>query len=118
MSNLLRNLTNKSNHLPRNFFQSFMTLIVLLAVGTVFYAEVEGWSYFDAFYFTVITITTVGYGDLYPTTPLSKVFTIILIFMGVGLVLYVINAFTKSFRLSRERRLNKLEKLINKLKKL
>lgn len=59
-------------------------LISLLVGGTIFYSSVEGWSAFDALYFSVITLATVGYGDMHPTTTLSKAFTIVYIFLGVG----------------------------------
>jgi len=39
----------------------------------------------DSFYFTVVTLATVGYGDLSPTTPASKIFTVIYIFLGVSI---------------------------------
>jgi len=63
----------------------------ILGVGTVFYRIVEGWSWLDAFYFSVITLTTVGYGDLHPTRPSSKIFTVFFIFVGVGLILAFLN---------------------------
>jgi voltage-gated potassium channel len=45
----------------------------------------------DAFYFSVITLTTVGYGDLSPTTPISKIFTVIYILLGISILLAFIN---------------------------
>ena len=58
----------------------------LLAVGTVAYAILEGWSLLDSLYFSVVTLATVGYGDLHPTTDLAKVFTIGYILTGIGIV--------------------------------
>ncbi|GIK84152.1 MAG: hypothetical protein BroJett025_07740 [Patescibacteria group bacterium] len=86
---------------------------MLLTAGTFFYATEEGWSYFDSFYFTFVTITTVGYGDFHPTTVLSKTFTIFLIFMGVGLGLYVITSFSESFRSGRGKRMKRLKSLLD-----
>ena len=52
-----------------------LVLVGLLVSGTIFYSTVEGWGLLDSLYFSVSTLATVGYGDLHPTTPLSKVFT-------------------------------------------
>lgn len=63
-----------------------MTVLVVLGTGTVYYHQAEGWSWVDALYFTVVTLTTIGYGDLHPTTPASKIFTIFFIFVGLGII--------------------------------
>ena len=55
--------------------------------GTVFFHAAEDWSWIDPLYFTIITLTTVGCGDLNPTKPGTKIFTIILILIGIGLLL-------------------------------
>ena len=60
-------------------------LFGILLVGTVFYHLVEGWSWFDSLYFSVITLSTVGYGDFSPTTTASKLFTVIYIFLGISI---------------------------------
>lgn len=59
---------------------------ILLLVGTLVYRAVEGWSWLDSLYFTVITLTTVGYGDFSPATPFGKVFTIVYVLLGLGLL--------------------------------
>lgn len=58
----------------------------LLVTGTVVYAVVEKWSLIDALYFCVVTLSTVGYGDLAPKTELGRGFTIIYILVGVGII--------------------------------
>ena len=67
--------------------------VVLLAVvmlsGTIGYMVIEGWSAWDAFYMSVITITTVGYGEVHPLSFGGQVWTVILLFGGVGSALYV-----------------------------
>ena len=64
-----------------------VVVAVVLMVGTIFYMAVEEWSFLDSLYFTVVTLTTVGFGDLTPETNLGKVFTIVYIFTGVGLLM-------------------------------
>ena len=53
----------------------FIWMFVILLTGTIFYRHVQGWSWIDSLYFSVITLATVGYGDLTPTTEWSKIFT-------------------------------------------
>ena len=60
---------------------------IIISGGAVFYRFVEDWSWLDSFYFTVITLTTVGYGDLAPSTAGSKAFTIVLILIGIGVLI-------------------------------
>lgn len=60
----------------------------LLISGTVGYMIIEGWGWHDAFFMTVITLSTVGYGEVRPLTGLGEVFTILLILLGVGGVAY------------------------------
>ena len=70
-----------------------MTFIVAFTLlsGTLFYLTVEGWSAVDAFYFSVTTLTTVGLGDLTPATTFGKLFTVVYIFAGLGLIAGFIN---------------------------
>jgi voltage-gated potassium channel len=85
-------------------FRSLTFLVVITLVGgTVFYSTVEGWSIVDAFYFSVTTLTTVGLGDLSPTTTIGKLFTVIYIFAGLSLVLGFIETVAKE-TFSRETR--------------
>ena len=65
----------------------FIVLIFMLASGTLFYSKVEGWNVIDSLYFSVITLTTVGFGDLHPTNQISKIFTIFYIFVGIGIIM-------------------------------
>lgn len=59
---------------------------VVIAVGTIFYRFIEGLSWVDALYFTMITLTTVGYGDISPQTTAGKLFTIVYIIVGLGII--------------------------------
>jgi voltage-gated potassium channel len=70
--------------------------ILVLAGGTVFYVRAEGWSVVDALYFCVVTLTTIGFGDLAPTTDAAKLFTVVYSLVGIG----IIAAFVTSLALS------------------
>ncbi len=58
---------------------------VILGVGTVFFHFQEGLRWLDALYFTVITLTTVGYGDISPQTDPGKIFAMVYILVGLGI---------------------------------
>jgi hypothetical protein len=58
----------------------------LLAVGTVVYRLLEDWSWVDSMYFSVVAVTTVGFGDLTPSTDASKLFTIVYILSGITII--------------------------------
>jgi hypothetical protein len=60
--------------------------VLLLASGTVAFHAMEGWSWVDSFYFSAIAGTTVGFGDLTPTTDVSKLFSVLYIFVAVGIL--------------------------------
>lgn len=66
-------------------------VMAIVATGTTFYTIVEGWSVIEALYFTVITLTTVGYGDFHPTTDGSRIFTIFFVLTGVSFILGFLN---------------------------
>ncbi|MEO1138545.1 MAG: potassium channel family protein [Pseudomonadota bacterium] len=60
------------------------TLPGVVLGGTVFFRLVEGWSWLDSYFFTVVTLSTVGYGSLVPQTAAGKIGTTIFIFVGLG----------------------------------
>jgi voltage-gated potassium channel len=87
-------------------FRTLLLLLVLFTLlsGTIFYSLEEGWTIVDAFYFSVTTLSTVGLGDLSPTTTLGKLFTVIYICAGLSLVLGFIDTVAKETFTSRTRR--------------
>ena len=63
-------------------------LTAVIAGGTVGYVLIEGWSWWDAFYMTAITVTTVGYREIHTLSRAGELFTVLLLFGGVGAALY------------------------------
>ncbi len=60
--------------------------LTALTVGTAVYTILEGWSPLDSLYFSVVSLATVGFGDLHPTTDVAKLFTIGYIFTRIGIL--------------------------------
>jgi len=104
------------------FKQALITILlsfVLIGCGTVGYMIIEKWPLMDAFYMTIITIAAVGYGEVNKLSPEGRIFTVILIFMGVGYFIYVASGLIQflvegRIRLVLGRR--KLDTQINKLR--
>jgi len=65
-----------------------MLLLAIIAGGTVGYVAIERWSVWDAFYMTVTTVATVGFREVHPLSRAGQVFTVIVIFSGVGTAFY------------------------------
>jgi voltage-gated potassium channel len=69
--------------------------LAVIGFGTAGYALIEGWSPFDALFMTIITVTTVGYGELHPLSPAGRAFTCVLIVLGVSYLAYVFATITR-----------------------
>jgi len=65
-------------------------LVTIIAAGIIGYVVIEGWSFTDALYMTIITITTVGYAEVHPLTTGGRIFSIFLIVGGVSGALYTL----------------------------
>lgn len=70
---------------------SFIIVVMLLVTGTTVYHHYEGWSIIDSAYFSATTLTTIGYGDMYPTKDITKVFTIFYVLSSVSVGLYALS---------------------------
>jgi voltage-gated potassium channel len=90
-----------------------ITFIALVAGSTALFHYVEKWDWLDSFYFTIVTISTVGYGNLIPQTDLGKIANILLIIIGIGIFTVFVTQLVKRQGL---RRLEKQLKGINKKK--
>ncbi|OIQ18659.1 MAG: hypothetical protein BM557_06970 [Flavobacterium sp. MedPE-SWcel] len=83
------------------------TTSVVLFIGTIAYRFLEGWSYIDSLYFSVVTLTTIGFGDFAPQTDAGKLFTILYIILGIGVILTFINTLQIHYNESREKKKKK-----------
>jgi voltage-gated potassium channel len=97
---------------------AIIALLFILCLGTVGFHYLEGWNFLEALYATVVTLSTVGYGDFIPHSSQGMLFTVFLIIVGVGTMLYTVGLITETMI---EGRLNlilgkgRLVKMINKM---
>jgi len=86
---------------PSGTWEQYATRIIgalavfVLALGTVVYWLLEDWSWVDSFYFSAVALTTVGFGDITPTSDVSKIFTVFYIFSGISLIGLFLNELLK-----------------------
>lgn len=79
--------TNVSEGVRRHADQLLaLSALILLAVGTTAYQLLEDWGWVDSLYFCVVAVTTVGFGDLSPTSDGAKIFTVFYILSGVTII--------------------------------
>jgi voltage-gated potassium channel len=104
----------QKNHLSISLILS----TIIIFCGTVGYMVIEGWNLLDALYMTIITISTVGYQEVHPVSQTGRMFTVGLVFFGVGFTLYVAGAVVQFMVEGRIRSIlgrRRLEKQIKKL---
>jgi voltage-gated potassium channel len=95
-----------------------LLLAAVFAAGTLGYRLIEGAAWWDAFFMTVITLTTVGYHEVVPLSPAGQVFTTLLLFAGLGLLLFIVTEVARAVvggelrhALGRARRTRMIERL-------
>jgi len=82
--------------LLRNISLAFALFAIFLLVGTIGYRVLEGWPLLDSFYMTLITLSTVGFGEIRELTPEGRIFTSILIMGGIGAFCYLFSLLTEA----------------------
>lgn len=80
------------------------TLFSWIGVGTIVFHRLEDWNWIQSFYFSVVTITTVGYGDFTPTNDACRLFTAIYILVGVSIGLVALSLIGAKILENREKR--------------
>jgi voltage-gated potassium channel len=84
------------NRLARRFFYILLAIATTLSIGTVGFTLIDHYPPFDAFYMTLTTMTTVGYGEIHPLSHWGRVFNSFLIFFGVTTIFIAIGAMTQT----------------------
>ena len=69
----------------------------LVVTGTLFYWRFEDWTIIESFYFCIVTLTTVGYGDLSPTTAGTQIFTVVYILTGFGVLVALLTSVAQQY---------------------
>lgn len=82
----------------RGFIVLAVTAALLVVGGAAFYWMWEDLSVLDSLYLSVMTLTTVGYGDVKPVTAAGKIFTIFFVIMGIGVLLAFLTAIASQLR--------------------
>lgn len=77
-------------NIKERIIRPILVIAGVISFGTAGYFFVEEWNLFDSLYMTIITLTTVGYGEIHPLSMAGRSFTIILIMFGVGAMLYAL----------------------------
>jgi len=76
----------------RRLLWGICALVIIIIAGVIGYIVIEGWSFIDALYMTIVTITTVGYAEVHPLSVGGRIFSIFLIVGGVSGALYTVSA--------------------------
>jgi voltage-gated potassium channel len=106
-------------HPLRRFRLPAVLLVVVVLYGIAGFTLIERWNLLDAFYMTIITISTVGYAEVHPLSDAGRIFTSTLIVVGVGTMLYGFGVFAETLTdntFVAYRRERQLERALNRLR--
>jgi hypothetical protein len=94
-----------TSYYTKNGLIVFLPVILYIVFGATMYQWIEGFRPIDSYYFVVITLSTIGYGDIYPHTDLGKIFTIFFVIIGLALFSGLISTLVNRAKARKERRL-------------
>jgi len=87
---VINRLRDAVSVLPPNLIRAAIVIIVLPMIGTAGYILIEGWSFSDSLYMTVMTVTTIGFREVQPLDEKGRIFTMVLAVTGVGAIFYAL----------------------------
>lgn len=102
----------------RQLRAAFIAMAIILPAATIGFVLIEGMSLLDAIWLTVITLATIGYGDIYARTELGRAFTILLVFSGLGTFAYAVQAAVAFFVSPGMRTIRQRRKALFKISRL
>ncbi len=108
------------NNFPSNLYRVLLLFLLVIIIGVLGYMYLSNDTFVNALYMTIITITTVGFGEVHPLSQDEKLFTIFLILMSIvilGLIASVITQYVASDELFERIKFKKVQKKISQLKK-
>ena len=85
----------KTDVLLSKFQTPIMALVLVLTGATVGYRFIENWSWLDSIWMVLITMTTIGYGEIHPLSPTGRLFTLAWVLLGVALGTYTVGQITR-----------------------
>jgi len=89
-------LKKNNNECMHKSVTALIMLVVILSFGTFGYMFIEHSSFMDSLYMTMITISTIGYGEVFPLDTKGRIFTMVLILVGVGFVMFMFSKITEA----------------------
>jgi len=102
----------------KHLYRAFACILIVIVIGTMGYMRFERLTPFDSLYFTIVTLSTVGFGDLSPTTHESRLFTMFFIPLGVSAFLYTFSAISMAVFEGQIVEVFKMEQAKDRIKKM
>uniref|UniRef100_A0A7S4KF57 EF-hand domain-containing protein n=1 Tax=Paramoeba aestuarina TaxID=180227 RepID=A0A7S4KF57_9EUKA len=101
--------THYISEAKQKLLYALLALLVLFSIGTLVMCEIEDWPFVEGFYWSVVTATTVGYGDVTPSTNASKAFALVYALLGTVFTALALGTFADTFvEAQREKALKKI----------
>jgi len=105
--------------IKNSIYRALILAIILLGIGVLGYMFIGNYRFVEALYMTVITVSTVGFGEVHPSNDNEKLFTIFLIFTSIGIFAYIVSVLTEYIangKLIKELKTKRMQKKIQTLK--